>query len=41
MPLLGDANRRVQMAIAARTLGRPAAAHDLADLVASLASRAR
>ena len=41
MPLLGDANRRLQMSVAARKLGRPTAAHDLADLVASLASRGR
>ena len=40
-PLLGDANRRAQMALAARKLGRPAAARDLADLVASLAQRRR
>jgi UDP-N-acetylglucosamine--N-acetylmuramyl-(pentapeptide) pyrophosphoryl-undecaprenol N-acetylglucosamine transferase len=40
-PLLGDANRRRQMAVAARKLGHPAAAHDLADLVASLADRTR
>jgi UDP-N-acetylglucosamine--N-acetylmuramyl-(pentapeptide) pyrophosphoryl-undecaprenol N-acetylglucosamine transferase len=38
-PLLGDANRRLQMSVAARKLGRPDAALDLADLVASLASR--
>lgn len=37
-PLLGDANRRVQMSVAARKLGRPDAARELADLVASLAS---
>ncbi len=41
MPLLGDANRRLQMSVAARKLGRPAAARDLADLVASLASHGR
>ncbi|HZC04407.1 MAG TPA: glycosyltransferase, partial [Ktedonobacterales bacterium] len=41
MPLLGDANRRVQMSVAASKLGRPTAAHDLADLVASLAGRQR
>jgi UDP-N-acetylglucosamine--N-acetylmuramyl-(pentapeptide) pyrophosphoryl-undecaprenol N-acetylglucosamine transferase len=40
-PLLGDANRRRQMAVAARMLGHPAAAHDLADLVASLADGTR
>lgn len=39
MPLLGDANRRLQMALAARKLGRPDAAHELAALVASLAQR--
>lgn len=39
MPLLGDANRRVQMSVAARKLGRPDAAHTLADLVASLAQQ--
>ncbi|HEV7126311.1 MAG TPA: undecaprenyldiphospho-muramoylpentapeptide beta-N-acetylglucosaminyltransferase [Ktedonobacterales bacterium] len=38
-PMLGDANRRLQMSLAARKLGRPTAAHDLADLVASLARR--
>ncbi|HEU5343036.1 MAG TPA: undecaprenyldiphospho-muramoylpentapeptide beta-N-acetylglucosaminyltransferase [Ktedonobacterales bacterium] len=38
-PLLGDANRRVQMSVAARKLGRPTAASDLADLVAGLAAR--
>ncbi len=37
-PLLGDANRRAQMSVAARKLGRPDAARELADLVASLAS---
>ncbi|HET9111635.1 MAG TPA: glycosyltransferase, partial [Ktedonobacterales bacterium] len=41
MPLLGDANRRLQMSVAARKLGRPTAAHDLADLVASLAGHGR
>jgi UDP-N-acetylglucosamine--N-acetylmuramyl-(pentapeptide) pyrophosphoryl-undecaprenol N-acetylglucosamine transferase len=39
-PLLGDANRRIQMSVAARKLGRPTAARDLADMVAGLASRA-
>ncbi len=38
-PLLGDANRRRQLAVAARKLGRPTAARDLADLVASFAQR--
>jgi UDP-N-acetylglucosamine--N-acetylmuramyl-(pentapeptide) pyrophosphoryl-undecaprenol N-acetylglucosamine transferase len=38
-PLLGDANRRIQMSVAARKLGRPTAARDLADLVAGLAAR--
>ena len=37
-PLLGDANRRAQMSVAARKLGRPDAARELADLVASLAN---
>ncbi len=40
-PLLGDANRRLQMSVAARKLGRPDAARDLADLVASLATRGK
>lgn len=39
-PMLGDANRRIQMSVAARKLGRPTAARDLADMVAGLASRA-
>jgi len=38
-PLLSDANRRIQMSVAARKLGRPTAARDLADLVAGLAAR--
>ena len=38
-PLLGDANRRIQMSVAARKLGRPTATRDLADLVAGLAAR--
>lgn len=38
-PLLGDANRRLQMALAARKLGRPDAARDLAALVVMLAER--
>ena len=41
MALLGDANRRHQMAVAARKLARPDAARELADLVASLAQRRR
>ena len=38
-PLLGDANRRLQMGLAARKLARPDAARELAALVASLAGR--
>ncbi len=39
MPLIGDANRRLQMGVAARRMAKPAATRDLAELVFSLAQR--